>query len=184
MPGRQKSESASGQLIKRIEDLRELYLDEIFNYCWRRLGNIDDAEDATADTFQAAFRGFPPKKGWDPKLWLFGIARKKVFKHLKKRNRNVFSLQSHESDSIPLPADDQRDSDLNLLLELIETLPPMQKDVLLLYYIEGLQIKEIAKVIGKRPTAVNSLLQRARKSLQVAGADDFGEPPPSRLNHP
>ena len=86
LPNRRwRQDKSADRPIRKIEDLRELFLDEVFNYCFRRLGNIDDAEDATADTLHAAFRGFPPHKNLDRFLashsegefGIIGFARKK-----------------------------------------------------------------------------------------------------------
>ena len=48
----------------------------------------------------------------------------------------------------------------------LSDLTEVHREVLVLKYVNGLSIEEIAKVIGKSAAATNSLLQRARQSLR------------------
>jgi RNA polymerase sigma-70 factor, ECF subfamily len=44
---------------------------------------------------------------------------------------------------------------------LISTLPPAQGEVLLLRVVADLAVDDVAKIVGKRPTAVRALQHRA-----------------------
>ena len=46
-------------------------------------------------------------------------------------------------------------------LELIASLPPAQAEVLLLRVVADLSVEDVARIVGKRPTAVRALQHRA-----------------------
>jgi DNA-directed RNA polymerase specialized sigma24 family protein len=50
--------------------------------------------------------------------------------------------------------------------DLFEQLPPSQRDVSTLYYLEGLEVEAIAKRLGKNANAVHQALHNARKRLK------------------
>ena len=49
----------------------------VFAFVSRRINPLEEAEDLTADVFFEAFRHWRRLRG-SPKLWLFGIARRKI----------------------------------------------------------------------------------------------------------
>jgi RNA polymerase sigma-70 factor (ECF subfamily) len=55
-----------------------------------------------------------------------------------------------------------------LIFKCIQELPEMQRVVFLLYKLENLSYEEIAKVIDKSESAVNSLMHRAKENLKAS----------------
>ncbi|MGC4045181.1 MAG: sigma-70 family RNA polymerase sigma factor [Armatimonas sp.] len=154
-------------LTKRVPPdpavLREKYLAPLLAYTQRRLRNRDDAEDAVAEVFGAAYAALHrcPAPEWE-RAWLFGIARNKVADALKKRRKRAeVPLDSVAERSTPFVQDSE-------LQEFLETLRPEWREVLLLKYVEGLSLAEIGRVVGKSDKAISSLLQRARAAAQQA----------------
>jgi RNA polymerase sigma-70 factor (ECF subfamily) len=77
-----------------------------------------------------------------------------------------------------LPVDDatpskamRRDERFDRLQSAIDRLSPDHRRVILLARIEGLQVKEIAKLMQRSESAVKSLLLRALKALQESFGD-------------
>ena len=62
-------------------------------------------------------------------------------------------------------------TDTNLLKDVL-ALPLKYKTVLLLHYVEGYQIGEIARITGLSENAVKKRLQRGREALRRQLADD------------
>ncbi len=154
--------------------LKEAYLAEIFAYASRRLPRREDAEDATAETFQAALAKVHRMKDADPRLWLYGIARRKVADmHRRAQRRREVSLHVE----IPFPPSDsvERDEARREMRRIVLRLPEDQREALLLQYLEDLSHGEIAKVMKRSPAAVNSLLQRARAQVHRDGRAYFQE---------
>lgn len=143
--------------------LREKHLAALLAYAQRRLGNRDDAEDAVAEVFGAAYSNLNrcPAPEWE-RAWLFGIARHKVADALRKRQKRAeVTLDTVAEQQAPL---DQYTE----VHAFLGTLRPEWREVLLLKYVEELSLAEIGRVLGKSEKAVSSLLQRARAAAQEA----------------
>jgi RNA polymerase sigma-70 factor, ECF subfamily len=164
------------------EQLQERYLLTILAYTTRRLPCLADAEDATAETFGAAFSIFarcpntttsPTETDDDPvRAWLIGIARRKVADILRRRTRKPEasweSLNRETSDERHLEPEvqfleNERKYEIH---QALAALPDEYEEILLLKYGDELKTKEIATILGKSEAATNSLLQRARLSLE------------------
>ena len=135
-----------------------------------------------AEVFGAAFRALsrcpaPASHGSDhdpARAWLFGIARHKVADHLR-RTKNRETLPLPESllapggpESCMATAETAR-----ALRSVLEALPVLQKEALLLKYVEQLSLAEIALALGKSETAISQLLYRARQSAREHGKAYF-----------
>lgn len=168
--------------------LHARYLDDVSRYVSRRVTNREEAEDITVEVFTAAFQGLPRFKGQcDPRLWLLGIARRKIADSLRQRQRRRETLTSEmtehaaEADDLisgdttagPAILAEQREA-RQAVRRLLQGLKEEQREALLLKYVEGLSINEMAVVMGRSPAAVNSLLQRARATVFRQGQDYFG----------
>jgi len=153
------------------DGLQRLYLDDVHAYVSRRVPNREDAEDATAETFAAAFAHLKRLRGNDPRVWLIGIARKKVADVYRKRGGFIeVSLdQLHDVEAL----DASQPEDLLEIRNLILALPEDQREALMLQHIEGFSQRDIAKIMRKSKAAVNGLQQRGRASVLRSGKSFF-----------
>jgi RNA polymerase sigma factor (sigma-70 family) len=154
------------------EQLRTEYLADVFAYASRRLAGKEDAEDATAETFQAALTHLHRLKTNDPRLWLFGIARRKVadIQRRNRRRREVsLSVEVAQPEGTQLETKEAQGVIRKILLDL----PGDQREAMMLHYLEDLGQREISTVMGKSPAAINSLLQRARARVFREGKSYF-----------
>lgn len=143
--------------------LVELYADDVWRFASSKLRRREDAEDAAMETFAHAIRDWNRLMRADsPRLWILAIARNKVHDALRKSYRRAeFPLTEDLKDSGASP-EDRRES----LHEALAGLPEIQRETLVLKYVNGLSTIEIAKVLRKSSAAANSLLQRARQNLR------------------
>lgn len=161
------------------EALHRQYLADVFAYVSRRIPDRHEAEDVTSEVFAAAFVALPGRRGTQgPYPWLLGIARRKVTDSLRRRGRQAGRVGALTDDLPTAPRDLPeavlaREERGRLLREMLATLPPDQREALLLHYVEGLPQAEVAFVLGRSPAAVNSLLQRARAAVYRQGHDYF-----------
>lgn len=152
------------------------YLEVVYAYASRRLVTTADAEDVVAETFQVAIQNLHRKRNSDTKLWLFGIARRKVADTLRKRKRRrEDSLQPWLATSESPQNNLERAESVASIRRIVLSLPDDQREALLLQHLEGLSIAEIGIVMGRSAAAINSLLQRARKRAFQEGKDYFLE---------
>jgi RNA polymerase sigma-70 factor (ECF subfamily) len=179
--------------------LQRRYLASVLNYVTARTGpgGYAEAEDIAAEVFAAAFASLarcPPlqaegipsdttqdRDGDDPvRAWLFGIARRKVADSYRRRTRRP---QTALSPGHPAPAGQGpeprflADEAARTLQTVLAKLPEMQREALLLRYIDELSLPEIGRILGKSPNAVAQLLHRARLTARTRGAAYFGTMP-------
>jgi RNA polymerase sigma-70 factor (ECF subfamily) len=143
----------------------------IWSYCFRRLPG-DDVQDAVADVFLHAWRRIDQAPDGDGRLlWLYGIARNVVRNARRSGTRRrrlrdrARALAGSESDDpaaqVVRRAEDQE------LLQAVDRLDPLARELLRLRTWEELTLAEIATVTGMSTRAVESRLARIRKRLAV-----------------
>ena len=136
-------------------------LDDVYRYCFARLGSREDAEDATMEVFLAAnARPDRLRDASDPRLYLIGIARRKVVDVLRRRRRDRRPTYLEHIE--PTDGAERRE----VVHQALGALPEIQREVLILKYVQELSVQEIAGVVRKSPQAVNSLLQRGRAAFR------------------
>ncbi len=102
--------------------------------------------------------------------WLFGIAHQKCIQRWRKQGRE--DLLREEFTGAP-PEFEEGPDDLLIrqeqeaeFMKLLQQLPPPQRSVLLLHYVEDFSLGEIAAVTATQPGTVKSRLHYARKALR------------------
>ena len=127
-----------------------------------------EAEDLASDVFIATAEGLRRFEGDEEgfRSWLFTITYRKVGQLRRKAGRRrTDPLPPEEVGERFPPGDAERDAMAAIgtkeALELIASLPPAQAEVLLLRVIADLPVREVAAIVGKRPTAVRALQHRA-----------------------
>lgn len=127
-----------------------------------------DAEDAVQDTYLAALRAYPGFDGAHPRAWLMTIARRKAIDVARSRSRRPEPLA--EPDELPA-APPAAGIDRAGIWDRVATLPPKQREALLLRFGADLRYREIGLAMGCSEAAarrsVHEGLTKLRKSDQV-----------------
>jgi RNA polymerase sigma-70 factor (ECF subfamily) len=144
-------------------------LPRIYGYFLHRSGgSVSVAEDLTQETFLAAVAEL--KKGRRveaPIRWIYGIARHKLLDHYRRQERDEHVLEGQSAlDAIARDEDahDARDRAVAALAAVATS----QRAALVLCYLDGFSVEEIATALGKSTVAVHSLLERGRASFKSA----------------
>ena len=153
--------------------LYDRYVERIYGYCYRRLGEREAAQDATAETFRKALAALPSYHPGAFHAWLFAIGRHVVADAMRRR-RPTLPLEA--ATQIPDSAPSLEDvavaqADLASLVALLADLTPDQHDAVTLR-LAGLTPAEIGAVMGKSRGAVDMTLHRALlrlRELMVTG---------------
>jgi len=131
--------------------------------------NPEDAEEIMLDTFAQIAIGkslFAGRSSF--KTWLYSIAKKKAFMHLRKKR---FDLQPLEL--LQLPAESLPELELltkerdRQLYQAMEQLKEEYRQILFLIYFEKMSMEEAARVMGRSKKQVYHLSERGRKALKA-----------------
>jgi RNA polymerase sigma-70 factor (ECF subfamily) len=154
-----------------LEELYLIHFDRIYSYLHLSVGNRQDAEDLTTQTFVRMLEAIGRFRWREVPFsaWLFRIAHNLAMDHFRANRR----VQTEEK--VPEPpgseessAEDQALDSLGRagMLDLIEGLSSEQRQVLTLKFLYGFANAEVATILGKTEGAVKSLQHRALASLQ------------------
>jgi RNA polymerase sigma-70 factor (ECF subfamily) len=145
--------------------------DRLVRLCARILGNLQDAEDATQETYLKAYRALVQgqfDRRSSLRTWLYRIATNTAL-DLRRMRR---ALPSDQLSLAPAPGEQP---ELRLALHELSTwldaLPDEQRIALLLSAIEGLPSAEIGEILGCSEGAVEQRLVRARAHLRRRRGD-------------
>ncbi|GMU74307.1 MAG: hypothetical protein AMXMBFR44_5040 [Candidatus Campbellbacteria bacterium] len=151
---------------REFEAVYRKYADKVFNYFWYRTGH-DKAlsEDLMQETFLRAFQHLKrfQVRGYSYLTYLLTIARRLLIDHYRKPS----SVPLEDAENVPyeVTEDIERKSNAEALWHAIQTLPPSNRDVLLMYYQDEKPVKDIAVITGSSENAVKLNLSRTRKKL-------------------
>ena len=160
----------------RFRMIYEANYESIRSYCLRRVP-VDDVNDVMADVFLAMWRRIDDVPMGDAaRLWLFGVARNCAANSQRttRRSRRLrVKLASIRVDPAMSPETVvvRNESAEDALLAL-ETLKPLDQEMVQLRIWEELSSAEIGQVVGLNATAVDMRLSRARKRLNRLLSDD------------
>ncbi len=150
--------------------LVELFQIRLFNFLLRRTGSRHDAEELTQEAFVRAWERigtYDPR--WRFSTWLFTIGSRLAISEQRKRSRarSTGILEHHASTPDEDPVDTVSERRLGARLWALagEHLTEDQQTALWLRYAEGMEIVEIAAVLGKSRVGVRVCLFRARQAL-------------------
>ena len=140
----------------------------VFGYFMNRCGrDVAVAEDLTQETFLAAVREIRRGSPVSAALpWVLGIARNKLVDHYRREERRErkLSLAWEAARTEDLPPWD--DASLGRAVEVLDQVAPAQRAALVLRYVDGLGVGEVAAALGRSAHATESLLARGRDSFR------------------
>ncbi|OJU61841.1 MAG: hypothetical protein BGO01_13070 [Armatimonadetes bacterium 55-13] len=133
------------------------FLDDVFRYSYARLGQREEAEDVAIEVVQALPN---PCKRRDLRVYMLGMARRKIADRFRRARP---TLEVREADATF--RFDREIDEATVVAQTLNTLSADHREVLTLKYVIGLSSQEIGTLLGKRPDAIDSLLQRARDAF-------------------
>ena len=124
-------------------------------------------EDLLQETFSAALVAWRAGRADDITLpWLLTVARNKMIDGFRKHDREAVKLErlarERSGDDVGARAGDSDD-----VLACIRRLPPMQRAVVTLRFVDDLSLADVASLLGKRIGAIDSLQRRALSALRT-----------------
>jgi RNA polymerase sigma-70 factor (ECF subfamily) len=142
----------------------------IYGYVFARVGGDEQvAADIVQDTFLEAMRGAAGFRGDSAvSTWMCAIASRRLARHYEAERKQAEARRGLQA----VPSYDDTDAvaevaERDAVIRALGRLSPDHRQVLVLKYLDGLPVVEIAAHIGRSRVQVQSLLQRARDALRV-----------------
>jgi RNA polymerase sigma-70 factor, ECF subfamily len=158
-----------------MEDFYYKYQKGIRAYVAKKINDEDVVEELTHDILLAGYGGQKDFRGEANEFsWLCGIANHKIIDYYRKKKIKtiLFSASPIFEEIADKALTPERDALKNELKEEIKQtfldLNEGYEKILRLKYIDGLKIKEVAKVLKTSIKAVEAKLIRAKKKFRLA----------------
>jgi RNA polymerase sigma-70 factor (ECF subfamily) len=159
-----------------FDDLAARHYRRVYSVVYRMLGNREEAEDVTQETFLRVYSRLDTfRHGASFAAWVRRIASNLCIDHLRRRREQNVSLDQQLESGVE-QADESAGSrpdeklemaeDTRRVLEAMEELPPKQRAVLVLRHVEGLKIDEIAETLKMPQGTVKTMLFRGRQAVR------------------
>jgi RNA polymerase sigma-70 factor, ECF subfamily len=169
---KENDEQAFQEMVKKYQSL-------VIKTCYGFVHNSEDAQDIAQEVFIEVYRSIH-KFRMESKIstWLYRISVNKSINYIRdhKKNKWLLSLdllfESEMNNKQSSPIDDspydimEKDEKKQLLYRSIDNLPENQRIAFTLYKFEELSYKEISEIMNLSLSSVESLMFRAKKSLQ------------------
>ena len=154
---------------QKLSQWIEAYSDSILRTCYLYLSDQDQAKDALQDTWIKAWKhmdDFDRRGIVHEKAWLLRIAinicrdyrRTAWFRHIDRKT----ALEELPQRFVAVEPEDHS------LTLMVMDLPDRLKQVILLYYYQGLTMLETAEALGTSQTTVHRRLKKAEELLKVS----------------
>lgn len=147
-----------------LQSIFEAHKDAVYGFAWRMTGSPATAEDIAQDCFVQLLKSpdrYDDSRG-PIRAWLLGMARNLILKRWRAEGRwtsldeETSRLESHPSDcSVELA-----------VAQSVQSLAPLQREVLILIEYEGLTLEEAARAVAAEVGTVKARLHRARNNLR------------------
>lgn len=141
----------------------ELHSGRLFGYVLKCLQDSEDASDIVQDSFEKLWNNRKLVDFEKSKSWLFTTAHNALINFAKKKSRVDFYDENLPERVVMI----NNNFEMKEIVELItDTLPQIQKSILLLRDMEGYNYKEISDLLNISEAQVKVYLFRARRKIK------------------
>jgi RNA polymerase sigma-70 factor (ECF subfamily) len=159
-----------------ISKLYECHQVGIYRYFYYRTGDTQVADDLTSETFLRMINSLSgyQYQGVAFQAWLFQIARNLLNDYYRKMGvRNDTELEENIMEDPHTPSSRPVEHALNsvMLQKALNELSVDQRDVIVMRFITGMPISEVAQALDRSEDAVKGLQRRALATLRDVLAD-------------
>jgi len=153
---------------KALEELVDTWEKRLFYYVRRLLDDEQETWDVLQETWLKVFEGIGSLR--DAKslpVWLYRIARNTAVSHLR-RKLSTFAFKPDENNPVTAVENNEifRFEDAEQVHRALGELTLSHREVLTLFFLEDLSVKEVAVVLDVPPGTVKSRLYYAKRALK------------------
>lgn len=170
------ADALASDLDASFEPLVRAYQDRLYSFALRLCGRREDAEEVAQDAFVRAYRAlkaYPADRirGLALKAWLYRITLNVARNRLRGRRRVFVPLEAWDAQDDPAGRPDARLESRRRradLATLVAGLPERYRNAIVLRYVEGLRVDEVASILKQPLGTTKSNLHRAVNALRDA----------------
>lgn len=157
-----------------FEALYREFVKGIFNYVFRLVGSVPEAEDLTQETFLKVHCELPNLRAAEYfRYWIYRIARNEVYQRARKHKRvNEVSLdndETHLGDFVrqlrvtQTPEDEALRGEFNdVVAQALDQMPHKLREVFVLGVMQRFSYDEITRIVNRSVLSVKTDIYRAR----------------------
>lgn len=157
-----------------IGKLYDRHQPHIYRFVWSRVRHLQTAEDMTGEIFTRMVANLPhyQDKGLPFRAWLYRIARNLIADHFRQHQPHP-PLPLDAAENIIINKENldiivQQNLTLASVNKALDLIDPEQREVIVMRFLVGLPLKEVALSLGKTVPAVKSLQHRGLQALRIA----------------
>ncbi len=170
-----------------LAEVYDEYYQRIYRYIYCYLGRVDAAEDLTANVFTrllgAIRNGNSPRSNLS--AWLYRVAHNLVVDSFRRKPTEDLELGEWLDSGEPdLTHTVEQKLQLERVRKALKHLTEIQQQVIVLKFLEGMDSREAAAILGKSEGAVDALQHRALLALRKLLRSDSGPRPSSPQHRP
>lgn len=161
-------------LLRTSEEIEEIYnrnVETVYRVCFTYMKNSTDTEDMVQNTFLKLI-SYNKKFSCveHEKAWLIVTASNLCKDFFKSKWSKIKNIDDYEN-----ILTEKTDFNIDETLKVIIELPLKYKTVIYMYYYEGYNSNEIAKILNKPKSTVRVYLHKGREILKSKLGGDFYE---------
>jgi RNA polymerase sigma-70 factor (ECF subfamily) len=159
-----------------VGELYEAFRLSIYRYMFYRTSDPQTADDLTSEVFLRMINGLPGYRAQEVafQAWLFQIAHNLLVDHYRKMSiRDHISLEEQLMSMQEPNQSPQTEQSLNsvTLRQALNRLNNEQRDVIVLRFVAGMPISEVAQTLNKSEDAIKGLQRRGLAELRAVLSD-------------
>lgn len=149
--------------------LYERYIDKIFAYIYRKTSDRQEAEDLTSQVWMKVLKSlefFGERKNAGFSGWLYCIANNTVIDHYRAKKEKIDIESIAEpwiSPDLAKHVDDKKT--LKRVIKYLDTLKPLEKEIVTLRIWDDLSYKDIAHICGKKEDNCKKIFSRSLQKI-------------------
>lgn len=150
-----------------IQNCLDDYYDDVLNFMFLRVGNRQEAEDLTQETFLKLVESIPSyRQDSTLKTYLFSIAKHTLVDSYDKKSRRQRLMEKIKR-NLPFTKYAQNSFKHAELLMLLDHLTNEERELIILKYYLGFSYKEISEITNLSTSHVGVKLSRAKEKLET-----------------
>jgi RNA polymerase sigma-70 factor (ECF subfamily) len=160
--------------VEAVGAIYDRYHEAVFKFVWLRVRNKQLAEDLTGEVFMRMIIHLPAyhERGAPFAAWLYRVARNLIADHWRKQGGRLSEeaalAESRYQVTVNPAAIVENRLEIERIGRALRYLDDAQQEVIILRFVLGLSLLEVAGVVGRKVATVKTLQHRGLKALRLA----------------